>query len=107
MKTGTLLSFSAQNLVDCDKKCYGCGGGWMDLALEYIEANGIETEKDYPYRAIDEPCSTNKSAPLIKISSHVYVKQKDENALQQAVASIGPISVAIQATDNFQMYSSG
>lgn len=26
--TGELLSFSEQQLVDCVKTCFGCGGGW-------------------------------------------------------------------------------
>ena len=26
--TGNLLSFSEQQLVDCDTACYGCNGGW-------------------------------------------------------------------------------
>ncbi|XP_072384218.1 cathepsin L-like proteinase [Diabrotica undecimpunctata] len=49
LKTGNLVSLSEQNLVDCaNDNCYGCGGGWMDKALEYIEKGGIMSEKDYP-----------------------------------------------------------
>ena len=28
IKTGSLLSFAEQQLVDCVKTCYGCNGGW-------------------------------------------------------------------------------
>lgn len=28
IKSGTLLSFSEQQLVDCSTANYGCGGGW-------------------------------------------------------------------------------
>lgn len=98
---------SAQHLVDCDKSCAGCAGGLMQRALKYIRKNGIYTEKDYPYRGVDEPCEIHNFSNLIRITSYGFVKEFDENDLQKAVATIGPISVAIDASDNFQMYASG
>jgi hypothetical protein len=65
--TGDLISLSEQELVDCDKGYnMGCNGGLMDNAYEFIMQNGgIDTEKDYPYRARDNTCDINK----------VYIKQ--------------------------------
>ncbi|CAG9861116.1 unnamed protein product [Phyllotreta striolata] len=106
-KTGKLVSLSEQNLVDCDKNDHGCGGGFMISALEYIEKNGIMSEKDYPYEAIDDKCRFNNSDVAVKISSFTKVTIGDEDDLKEKVALIGPVSVAIDATFNFQLYSSG
>lgn len=46
------MSLSEQNLIDCSGEFgnYGCDGGFVDSAFQYIIANrGIDTERSYPY----------------------------------------------------------
>ena len=49
---------SEQELVDCSTENYGCGGGLMDLAMDYcIENDGLTSNRDYPYTARDGKCA--------------------------------------------------
>ena len=87
----------------------GCNGGLMDQAFEYIKENeGIDTETSYPYEAKDLPCRFKREDVGSKDTGYIDLPSKDENALQQAVAKIGPISVTIDAShSSFQLYKSG
>jgi cathepsin L len=109
--TQKLVSLSEQNLVDCSGKYgnQGCNGGLMDQAFDYIKANkGIDTEDSYPYKAEDGKCKFNKANVGATLTGYTDVQSGSEDDLVAAIASVGPISVAIDAShDSFQLYSSG
>jgi cathepsin L len=109
--TGKLISLSVQQLVDCSNQQgnQGCVNGSASQAFEYIkENNGIEDEDSYPYENIDYKCRFNASKIVATDTGFTYIKSKDEDALQQAVATIGPISIAIDSNHPaFQLYKSG
>jgi len=109
--TNKLVSLSEQQLVDCSKKYgnNGCNGGLMDNAFQYVKENGgLDTEDTYPYHMKVEKCHFNKAAIGSLCSGFVDVSQGDENALKEAIALSGPVSVAIDVTENnFMLYKEG
>ena len=113
-KTGKLVELSEQNLVDCvpgqvpGSKC-NPGGGLMTLAFDYvISNNGIDTEASYEYTGADESCMFSNKSIGATMSLNVDVETGSEASLQSAVAKIGPVSVAIDASSwSFQLYHSG
>jgi len=108
-KTGKLVSLSEQNLVDCVTHSYGCNGGWPKDGIKYaIKNHGIDTEKSYPYTARDGKCHFSKSNVGANFTKVKEVKSKSEHALTKAIANVGPISVAIDASHySFQLYADG
>ncbi|KAI6646581.1 Cathepsin L [Oopsacas minuta] len=110
-KTNKLVSLSEQNLIDCSGSYgnKGCNGGVMDYAFAYIKKNGgIDTEADYPYVADQTDCQYKSDASGATLRDWVDINSENETQLLIAVASQGPISVAIDAShSSFQLYESG
>ena len=108
LSTGTLTSFSEQQLVDCSGSYgnMGCNGGLMDNAFQYIEKTPLETESEYPYTARDGSCKSSGSG-VGKVADYVDVSRGSPSQLKAAIAK-GPVSVAIEADQFvFQAYTSG
>jgi len=108
ISTGKLVSYSEQQLVDCDTNGdAGCNGGLMDNAFKYIEKNPLETLEDYGYNARSGKCNYDPSKGVGKVKSYVDVTPNDPSQLKAALA-LGPVSVAIEADQfSFQSYSGG
>jgi len=109
--TGTLTSFSEQQLVDCaggdpyDND--GCDGGSEEAGMDYVAEFGIETEAAYPYTAVDGKCAYNAAKTVFQNEGHIDIPKKDNDQLAAAVAK-QPVSVAIDADLNsFNNYESG
>uniref|UniRef100_A0A8C7FA18 Cathepsin L.1 n=1 Tax=Oncorhynchus kisutch TaxID=8019 RepID=A0A8C7FA18_ONCKI len=101
-KTNKLVSLSEQQLVDCSSEFgnMGCMGGLMDQAFEYIKSlapGGLDTEDSYAYHAEDKKCHYKPDSLGATCTKYIDMTSGDESALQQAVATVGPVSVAIDA----------
>ena len=81
----------------------------MDYAFQYVKENkGIDTEDSYPYEAHKDRCRYNPRNAGADDVGFVDIPEGNEEKLKQAVAVIGPVSVAIDAShETFQLYSEG
>ena len=89
----------------------------MVYAFKYLESvKGDESEEEYPYKAKvkivhsremitasclfyqNGKCEYKESKAKVDDKGYKTIEKKDEDALQEAVANVGPISVAIDAS---------
>ncbi|KAJ3688445.1 hypothetical protein LUZ61_017609 [Rhynchospora tenuis] len=109
IKTGTCISLSEQELIDCVSSCNGCNGGYVDYAFQWVQTNGgITTESNYPYKGITGTCNYNKTNDhACTICGYQDVTPNCESCLMNAVAR-QPVVAVIEASGSaFQFYSGG
>ena len=61
----------------------------------------------YPYEEKLGTCRFNKANAIAKTRGYVSIKGSSEEALKNAVATVGPVAVAIHALNNLGSYRSG
>ena len=113
-KTGTLISLSEQQLLDCAPMTYGCDGSdGVDYAFAYVmrqrkSPGGIQTAESYPYVAKKGPkCNFEPTQVAAYMETFARVTPT-EDALKAAVYRNGPVSVHIKvANAAFYKYKRG
>jgi hypothetical protein len=118
-KYDKLISFSEQQLVDCDnfknggRGDHGCNGGLMDNAFKFINKyGGLCIEDEYPYSSGNTKTegTCQKTCQLVsgsKIVSYVDIIPDSDETMMSALTK-QTVSIAINADSlDFQMYKSG
>ena len=113
-KTGRLISLSEQQILDCTENArygqQGCGGGTASVALTYIrDQGGIDSNASYPYIAFTGgDCFYQPDKAVGEDKGYVALPAGDEHAMKAAVATVGPLSVALNSDCfAFQIYDRG
>ena len=61
---------------------YGCNGGWMHKAMDYLKDNYIKTERDYPYKAYRQSCkygTRTVTSGITKLRGRYMTRRNDES----------------------------
>lgn len=118
--TRKLVSLSVQQLNDCDAVDYGCDGGDPEDAYIWIKKNGgIASAAAYPYvsgnSGLNGKC-VKGVASTVSIKSYTWAvdpcnsgacNKQNETKMLQAVAEVGPLSICVDAADDWFLYTSG
>jgi len=112
--TGQLVELSEQNILDCTPNPQHCGGSGgcegatAELAFDMVAKHGIASEWTYPYTSYggkDFKCNPSP-VTYATISSYVTLPANQQDPLMNAVATIGPIAISVDAS-SWSFYESG
>ena len=110
LNTGSLLSLSEQQMIDCDAGGNSCTANADPVAIinAMILQNGLETEVSYPYTATQVTCRYNPAHVAATILAVGLLPAGDEESLKAYVAKKGPVLAFIDAChSSFTNYTSG
>ena len=108
----TELNLSEQAMVSCDEKNYGCGGGYLDYAVEFLQTTGIPLESCYPFTSgnngVTGACGgcTDWRQNTYRITTVENVSTSVE-AMKNAIVKHGPLFVGMIIYQDFLSYKSG
>jgi len=115
--TGKLFDLSVNQLAFCAPNPDSCGGtggcrgSTGELAMDYIVSAGFyqEFQQGYAenaYRGINQNCTIPAGKPVAAIKGYVELPSNNYTALMNAVATVGPVAVSVDAS-KWSSYSSG
>lgn len=103
--------FSAEDLVSCDSENYGCDGGYLNLAWDYIVNVGLVTEDCFPYdaeagdaAACQNTCVDGENWKPYKA---INVQSLSIQEGQTEISTNGPIETAFNVYEDFFSYTGG
>lgn len=101
------LMLSPQQLLSCDALNRGCDGGDIDMVWNYVQREGLVSEKCFPYQADSNvDCRsrcTNEAA--MRAASHCVLTE--ERSIQKEIMTNGPVVAAMFLADDILVYRSG
>jgi C1A family cysteine protease len=103
-------NLAPQQLVDCDKRDYGCNGGWPDNSFAYVIEKGLTSEANYKYTARRGECNKTNIIDTVNITNFTSCSPRTcgKNNTYFNLLSNGPLTVVIDAgSREFQSYKGG
>jgi len=108
------VKLSPQDLVSCDSTNFGCQGGYLQKAWEYMASSGIVDDACYPYTSgsgdsgvCKHTCVNGGAFKKYHASSSSIKTLTDAPSIQASVQKYGPIEVSFTVYQDFFAYKSG
>jgi len=103
---------SPQDMVSCDTNDYGCQGGYLNMAWEYMEKTGIVTDECYPYTSAGGSSGSCQSActgtgKFTKYTANSAGSFTKPAAIKAEIMTNGPIETGFTVYQDFMSYTGG
>lgn len=105
---------SPEDLVSCDTTDYGCGGGYLENAWEYLTNKGAVADSCFPYTAgagVEAACATKcvdgEAFTKYKCQAGSIVNPTSVEAIKSEIYAHGPMEAAFTVYADFFNYKSG
>ncbi|KAK2707938.1 uncharacterized protein LOC136028742 [Artemia franciscana] len=108
-KTGSFTDLGEQHMVDCNHYDKGCNGGFYTRAWRWVTENsGQCSETTYPYNSGSTSVTGScKNCSVSGTCSGYKWVFADSTSIMNILTTIGPVSAALHANDNFMAYDTG
>lgn len=101
-------------MVSCDSNNFACDGGYLDYAWDYLESNGVVTEKCLPYTSgkgvvpsCPSKCADGSSLEKFKCKANSVRQSRGANQIKSEIAKEGPVEGAFTVYEDFFNYQKG
>ena len=94
LKYNEKITFSEQQLIDCDENNLKCSGGNMKKAFLYLQDHGLMKSEDYPFINGEGECKYDEKKAVIKVNNFSFIP-KDEEEMKKALFKYGPLAGAV------------
>jgi len=108
---GKDVILSPEDLVSCDTNDYGCNGGYMDMAWEYLADHGAAEDKCFPYSAgsglapaCTNTCVDGSAMNRYKCKANSIRHSQGVEQIQSEIVQNGPVEGAFTVYTDFFNY---
>jgi C1A family cysteine protease len=103
-----IRSLSEQQFVDCERKSFGCRGGFLSSAFSFAVRNRLALNSSYPYVGVQKRCNNSlKIVRVPRIRGYGVSRKPLSDSLLKSLTYQRVLSVGIEANQAFRFYSSG
>lgn len=105
---------SPEDLVSCDTNDYGCNGGYMDMAWEYLGDHGAVADSCFPYTAgsgnapgCASTCTDGAAFKKYTCAAGSIRQSQGVEQIKSEIVANGPVEGAFTVYSDFFNYQSG